>query len=534
MFTTQYDSITASSALKTINETILPAINSPKARGIIFGSTLHQLLSGLSYRANDVDILCTSVQEMISFKNIMTANSKYTVDIINYAPSYVYSFSHYIVGDNAHTLRMSIWDKATGYRHDYRTCIYVHCHVINLNMFNKHEQEVIQRRDVASAELLASKIAVLDFMGNFYMNGSIYHKLNDLVNVGLPSLDVSKKLSVIIRKYTKRGVKFTLIDVSNKIAPSVEILTKAKDDYRSKGLTVIPLSCKDVDMAGKAPAVANWTSLSKSFNFTVTYTCANIGIICGPSSGIICIDVDVKDRGVEMFNKMVQHYGPLPAGVAIQRTGNNGFHYIFKYNDARMSNMMAKIKCPKLNDARIGVDMWIQQCQFVAAPSVNYTNGRTYTWIAPIKTVEALPDLPEWIYQLYELENITEHGIIVQPEVIKTITPTEVITQDECVTEADIESDDEQDYHESISDNASECNSKFNYDIGFDYNFEQLLSYKQMLMEHPEYLIGLLIILIMIMSMIGFIILIMVVLAIFYHKQIQKIVSDYIQTETIE
>ena len=104
-------------------------------------------------------------------------------------------------------------------------------------------------------------------------------------------------------------------------------------------------------------------------------------------------------------------YG-IPDDCPIQRTGNGGYHYIFKYDHARMSEMKPKIKCPKLNNKPIGVDMWIQDCQFVASPSVNYVNGKSYTWTKEIESIELLPALPEWLYTLYETEEIDTNGNI--------------------------------------------------------------------------------------------------------------------------
>jgi Bifunctional DNA primase/polymerase, N-terminal len=532
---------------------IISMIDDDTVRGFIWGSTVHQMLSGMKYDPRDLDILFSNHDAMRRF-NIMVTNtfgaeSDYTVKLYqNHGYNYTFTSNIRNVDEND-SMRMTI-----SHKNVYASRVHIHCCVLDINeKFSNLERTVIYRRDITTAELLTTKIARQNFLANFYFNGTIYHELDDLVNVDIPMLVMTKKMTNIIRKYMHRGMKVHLIDVSKIIAPTQQALTLAKDNYRSMGLTVIPLSRNDQDMAGKCPSIANWTSLSNAYNFNVGPSCANIGIVCGPSSGIICIDVDLKDRGVEMFNKMVALYGPLPNNVAIQRTGNGGYHYIFKYDHTRMSKMMAKIKCPKLNETRIGIDMWIQQCQFVTSPSINYTNNRQYIWTHPIKSVEALPMLPEWIYELYHTEQINETGIILATQsASKQIeAPTKEIQVDTHTIESDSESDCEMDCNEgdSISSEVSDYHEYYGkqYDepetsetssyekyFNVDMNnwFEQMQYYKQMLMVNPEYLIGLFILLVLLMAMIGLMILIAIIVAIIYYKKIQQYITEHFKSFT--
>lgn len=405
-------------------ETILNCLEFGKSDSVIFGSVMHNALANLDYHSNDVDILFTSTANMQTFKGrFIAAMLKAKNYCTEMTPEY-YSFSYFIVNGCHDSLRIRY--KVPG----VKKWSYIHGSVLNTYAFTKNENHIIAENGNTKhasdlyIKLLSEKIFTLDYLCNFYYLGKIYSKLNDVVNIKLPNLDYDNKIHKINRKYTFRGVKFSLVDSAETFAPSKLQLTVAKDNYRSKKLVVIPLSRNDNDAAGKAPAVANWTNLSALYDFTVTDTCANIGIVCGPSSGIVCIDVDVKDRGVEMFEKMLTYYGQLPETCPIQRTGNGGYHYIFKYDHVRMSAMGAKIKCPKLNDVPIGIDMWIQQCQFVVEPSVNYTNGNSYKWTKPIGSIADIPAMPEWIYRLYEHENINESGTLL---VDTNANPTKVL-----------------------------------------------------------------------------------------------------------
>ena len=72
------------------------------------------------------------------------------------------------------------------------------------------------------------------------------------------------------------------------------------------------------------------------------------------------------------------------------------------------------IKGAAINGKPIGIDLWIRRCQFVAAPSVNKVVGKQYRWIVPLTTKDNIPNLPEWIYDLYTYKNITEEGFIIK------------------------------------------------------------------------------------------------------------------------
>jgi hypothetical protein len=191
---------------------------------------------------------------------------------------------------------------------------------------------------------------------------------------------------------------------------SLHDLKYFKNLYKSKGLVVIPLSNHDPSREGKAPAVRDWQNKDDTFDFELEKS-HNLGIICGKHSGIVCIDVDAKDDGVKYFNQLIQKYG-LPV-CPTQTTPNGGYHYIFKYDSIRMKTMQLKIKGVSLNDRRIGIDFWIQKCQFVCAPSVNKVNGKEYNWIVSLESCDP-PALPEWIYDLYNNEEIDENCNIIK------------------------------------------------------------------------------------------------------------------------
>ncbi len=280
----------------------------------------------------------------------------------------------------------------------------------------------------------------LDFTKAVYYKGKIYSKLSTINVVHLTPSDVNTPAKeAFIQKYSDRGIKFIRVNTPVNNYPTVPVavpvsttipqehsaplkpdylaLSAAKKRYQSMGLVVIPLKRKSERPDGKSPAVAQWAKMNRSYDFNVQ-RCDNIGIVCGPNSGIVCIDVDQKDNGMHYFQKMATRYG-MPV-CPTQTTPNGGRHYIFRYDYARMRGMVCKIKGCSVNGNRVGIDLWIDRCQFVASPSINYLNGGMYKWIVPFNSREDLPALPEWIYDLYNYKNVTEDGEIIKDTISDT------------------------------------------------------------------------------------------------------------------
>lgn len=285
-----------------------------------------------------------------------------------------------------------------------------------------------------------------DYLRIVYYNRQVHSKLNHIRDVVLSARDQRTNIALgFISKYSRRGITFsskttgrvnsdepkaTSIEVSyDQTIPFAQRLLDAKNKYNAFGLAVIPLSKNDKDRGGKAPKCAGWTDKTSSFNFDTT-KCDNIGIVCGGASGICCIDVDAKDKGVYYFNKLMRNYG-LPS-CPTQATPNGGYHYIFRYNPERMDNMKFVIKGARINGEKIGIDLWIRKCQFVAAPSVNHVVGKAYRWTTPLTTRDAIPDLPEWIYDLYRYKDITEEGVIIKND---NRVPSEVPSEQSAASE---------------------------------------------------------------------------------------------------
>lgn len=403
----------------------------------IFGSVMlaYMLDSPLmnSNPARDVDILFIDDKSKKSFENdiiqYVSNNSNFPNENVKWhkndkLPNY--SFSDKICDRDQ--IQFNITMKPNNSSFYYKLDL----HLVSLIDHHLGETDYIK--------YLFENVFVYEYTKTIYYRKEVYSQLDSIKTIYRTNL----QLSQFDKKCQQKGISFCKESASsnrskrlskqtlsvNYSAYSKE-LTLGKIKYQKLGFVVIPLNTTIANKAGKAPAVKGWAKKTNQYDFDATKYC-NIGIVCGEESGIVCIDVDQKDDGMFYFDKMIQHYG-LP-DCPTQITPNGGRHYIFKYNEVRMETMKFKIKGAKLGNRKIGIDLWIKNCQFVVSPSFNRENGKAYTWSKPIISRDAIPELPEWIYDLYTYVNISEDGQIVRNVIDKDLYIQNVQPQNESIS----------------------------------------------------------------------------------------------------
>lgn len=115
----------------------------------------------------------------------------------------------------------------------------------------------------------------------------------------------------------------------------------------------------------------------------------NVGVCCGPSSGVLVVDVDDRER----FRSALKNHGwILPKTFAVE-TGGGGIHFYFVYpEDGRdYGNRSCK---------HDGFDVRGVGGQVVAPGSIHPESGKCYRIIRK----HAFADAPEWLLHLYESE----------------------------------------------------------------------------------------------------------------------------------
>ncbi len=400
-----------------------------KNNGFIFGSTMinYMLLinnnTNRVYKNNDIDIVFTNAEDYNNFTRLLYnlfVNCKDNFEKCNYSTRVTtmqsdipYAFSELLTSNfDDKVISLSIFSN------DSNKCNTMNIHCIltilqqNINLDTKlkiiFEQLLMYPLlcNVYNKNTVFSHYKSFDAIESYQIVNKYEEKtLNKYKKYGLVIKNITNKLNTSLSK------PITFIHDMN--IPTHERLSDAKNKYKALGFVVIPLRKTSKQLEGKAPFCKDWINKTREYDFD-TKQCANIGILCGKESGICCIDVDLKDNGMFYFEKMVAKYY-LPH-CPVQETPNGGRHYIFKFNENRMKDMQAVIKALRVNGNKIGIDMWIQRCQFVAEPSINYVVNKAYKWIVPLTTKDAIPELPDWIYDAYTYKNISEDGTILKDD----------------------------------------------------------------------------------------------------------------------
>jgi len=117
---------------------------------------------------------------------------------------------------------------------------------------------------------------------------------------------------------------------------------------------------------------------------------ANIGLACGPISGVFVVDVDPRSGGDKSLAALIEEHGPLPETWTAKSGGEgDGRHYFFRLPEGvKLRGKLAE-----------GVDLLSKGKYVVCAPSIHPDTSQAYSWIvAP----DAMPvaNAPAWLLGL--------------------------------------------------------------------------------------------------------------------------------------
>lgn len=123
---------------------------------------------------------------------------------------------------------------------------------------------------------------------------------------------------------------------------------------------------------------------------------ANLGVMTGPISGLVVLDVD-GEKGIETLARFELALGPLPQ-TPISRTGSGGLHYLFAHPGAehRVCNRAHALGGPKSC-----LDIRGNGGLFVLPPS-RHKSGRRYEWLVSPEQVALAPF--DWLARAYALD----------------------------------------------------------------------------------------------------------------------------------
>lgn len=158
--------------------------------------------------------------------------------------------------------------------------------------------------------------------------------------------------------------------------------------YWERGISVIPV-------LGKRPILKDWSkwahqlpSAEEQKVWLEAYSGDDVGIglVCGPVSGIMAVDIDTDDQKIiGMIEKLLP---PSPW----ERVGRRGKVLAYRFNNPRNFS----IKQGRGHDARSIVDILASKKQFVLPPSIHPDTGKPY-WANCdlLDVIDELKDIPE-------------------------------------------------------------------------------------------------------------------------------------------
>ena len=174
--------------------------------------------------------------------------------------------------------------------------------------------------------------------------------------------------------------------------------------YAHRGWRVFPLhgitdgacSCGNPECSspGKHPRVRRGlyegtTDPKKIESWWRRWPTANIGIVTGPDSGLLVIDIDLP-KAKPSLDRLEQVSKRLPDTLTA-RTGGGGLHLYFRHPDRTLPNTTGRL--PGFDEALEGIDVRAHGGYVVAPPSLHISSGK-YLWIG---ANQPIADLPDWI-----------------------------------------------------------------------------------------------------------------------------------------
>lgn len=151
--------------------------------------------------------------------------------------------------------------------------------------------------------------------------------------------------------------------------------------YRKRNWSIIPIK-----NGTKMPAIKSWMKFQNELPTEAEIKTwfmidpeMGLALICGKISGVIAVDVDVKDDGLETAKTL-----NLPATL-VSNTGGGGNHYLYKWRDGLVA--------PKVGIYK-GIDVRSDKSYIVIYPTI-HVSGNQYEWALDDDT--PLTDAPAWL-----------------------------------------------------------------------------------------------------------------------------------------
>jgi hypothetical protein len=176
--------------------------------------------------------------------------------------------------------------------------------------------------------------------------------------------------------------------------------------YHSQGLVCVPIPARE-----KGPIIKGWNerTLETPIKAEEFVPESNIGILTGKVSEILVLDIDIKDRGLQLFNQLLEENDVNEDDLTrTSTTGSGGKHLFFQYNPV-FSRCGARVVT--LDGVKIGWDIKSNGGQVVVEPSLHKDTGNMYEFNTHFDNFrDSIKPMPDWLYAILDAGAMTEAG----------------------------------------------------------------------------------------------------------------------------
>lgn len=163
----------------------------------------------------------------------------------------------------------------------------------------------------------------------------------------------------------------------------------------------------------KKPIIKQWEKTKlENYRNSIDYN-KDVGILTGSKHNLLVIDIDVKDKGLETWNKWIDEFGIDE--TVIVRTPTGGFHYYFTCDDETANLYKTSCKSFIYNGQRVGIDIRSDGGFVVVPPSKQ--GRKKYEWVKSLFDT-MLSEVPEWLKNFLAPinKNLSYNNIILNPK----------------------------------------------------------------------------------------------------------------------
>lgn len=214
--------------------------------------------------------------------------------------------------------------------------------------------------------------------------------------VDIISSKIDEKITTFEKQITELPyIKKTLEFLSN---IKKNLLTKSQilEQLLNEEFTIFPT------YLDKSPAFKAWNKIdnttskwifSENSSYNKNPKNLGIGLVCGQRSGVVVIDIDLKDDGMKYWMAIMEKIGVQDIDTLKVETGSGGVHYYFTYHPSmeRFYSMNRLFST--------GIDFRSDNGYVIVPPSI-HPNGNKYKFLSDVSSGirDQINEMPSWLF----------------------------------------------------------------------------------------------------------------------------------------